>query len=96
MFLAVVANTAFHMFSREKLWDKMVFFQKKYVWHSFLILNEEIPDLWQKSSTRVAKTKSTSPEELFGKTSFGGRYNFMSFDGFFEENLICKKLNVRQ
>ena len=91
-----VVNTAFHMFSREKLWDKRVFFQIKYVWHSFLLLNEEIPDLWQKFSTRVSKPKSTWPEERFGKTLFGGRYNFMSFDGFSEENLICKKLNVRQ
>ena len=86
-----VVNTAFHMFSREKVWEKRVFLQKKYVWHSFLLLNEEIPDLWQKFSTRVSKTKSTWPEELFGKTLFGGRYNFMSFDGCSEENLICKK-----
>ena len=87
-----VVNNTFHMFSREKLWDKRVFFQKKkYVWLSFLILNEEIPDLWQKFSTRVSKTKSTWSEELFGKTLFGGRYNFMSFDGFSEEKLICKK-----
>ena len=86
-----VVNTAFHKFVREKLWDKRVFFRKKYVWHSFLFLNEEIPDLWQKFSTRVSKTKSTWPEELFGKTLFGGRYNFMSFDGFSEENLIRKK-----
>ena len=86
-----VVNTAFHRFIREKLWDKRVFFEKNYVWHSFLLLNEEIPDLWQKFSTRVSKTKSTWPEELFGKSLFGGRYNFMSFDGFSEENLICKK-----
>ena len=88
-----VVNTAFHMFSREKLWDKRVLFQKKYVWHYFLLLNEEIPDLWQ-FSTRVSKTKSTWPEELFGKTLFGGRYNFMSFYGCSEENLICKKTQV--
>ena len=86
-----VVNTAFHMFSREKLWDKRVFYRKKYVWHSFLLLNEEIPDLRQKFSTRVSKTKSTWPEELFGKTLFGGRYNLMSFVGCSEENLICKK-----
>ena len=79
------------MFSREKLWDKRVFFQKKYVWHSFLLLNEEIPDLWQKFSTRVSKTKSTWPEELFVKQLFEGRYIIMSFDGCSEENLICKK-----
>ena len=77
--------------SAEKNFETKGFFPKKYVWHSFLILNEEIPDLWQKFSTRVSKTKSTWPEELFGKTLFGGRYNLMSFDGCSEENLICKK-----
>ena len=42
-------------------------------------------------STRVSKTNSAWPEELFGKTLFGARYNFTSIDGFSEENLICKK-----
>ena len=66
-------------------------FQKKLVWHSFLILNEELPDLWQKFSTMVSKTKSMWPEELFCETFFGWRHKFISFDGFSEEILICKK-----
>ena len=88
-----VVNTAFHMFCREKILEKRVFFSKKnkYVWYSFLILNDEVPDLWQKFSTRVSKTKSTWPEEVFGETFFGRRHNLISFDGFPEEILICKK-----
>ena len=86
-----VVNTAFDMSSREKLRDKRVFFQKKLVWHSFLILNEELPDLWQKFSTMVSKTKSMWPEEKFNETFFGRRYNLIFCDGFPEETLICKK-----
>ena len=39
----------------------------------------------------MSKTKSTWPDELFGETFFGRRSNFISFNGFSEENLICKK-----
>ena len=90
MFLAELLTTQ-SICSAEKNFETKGFFPKKYVWLSFLILNEEIPDLWQKFSTRVSKTKSTWPEEFFGRTLFAERYNLMSFDGFSEEKLICKK-----
>ena len=96
MFLAELL-TPHSIGSSEKNFETKGFFPKKnYVWHSFLLLNEEIPDLWQKISTRVSITKSTWPEELFGKTLFGGRYNFMSFEGFLKKIWFAKKLNVRQ
>ena len=40
---------------------------------------------------KVSKTRFTWPEEVFGKTLFVGIYNVKSFDGFFEENLLCKE-----
>ena len=64
---------------------------KKKVWLSFLILSEEIPDLMQKFSTKVSKTKSMWPEDKIDKIFFGRRYNFIFCDGFPEETLICKK-----
>ena len=67
--LSGVVNTAFHM-SREKLWDKRVLFPKMWVWLSFLILNEKIPDWRQKFSTWMSKTKSMWPEENLDKNFF--------------------------
>ena len=81
-----VVNTAIHM-SREKLWDKRVFFPKK----NFNCLFWFLMKKFRIYGRRVSKTNSTWPEELFGKTLFGGRYDFTSFDGFSEENLICNK-----
>ena len=79
-----------HSICPEKSFETKVFLLKQ-VWHFFLIQNEEIPDLWPKFSTRMSKAKFTWPEEVFGKTLFGRLYNFKSFDGFCEENLLCKK-----
>ena len=56
-----------------------------------MILNEEIPDLWQKFSTLVSKTKSMRPEEKFDIIFFGRRYNFIFCVGFSEETQLCMK-----
>ena len=86
-----VVNTAFHM-SREKLWDKSVFFFKKKVSLTFFSDLE-----WRKYGFvaevfhRSVKNKIHVTRRIFGKTLFGRTYNFISFDGFCEENLICKK-----
>ena len=76
---------------RKALRQKCFFSRKNVFDIFFLFYNEEYPDLWQKFSTRVSKTKSTWPEEVFGKTLCGRIYYFKSFDGFCEENLLCKK-----
>ena len=81
-----------HSICPEKRFESKGFYsKKKQIWYSFLILTEEIPDLWRKFSTRVSKTMSTWPEGFVGEMFFGRRYNFISFDGFSEEILICKK-----
>ena len=90
MFLAELLTTHY-ICSAEKNFETKGFFPKKYVWLSFLILNEELPDLWQKFSTMVSKTKCMWPEEKFDKNFFGRRYNLIFCDGFSEETLICKK-----
>ena len=92
-FFSGVVNTAFHV-SRETLRDKILFSKKTKTCLFFPNLNEENPDFWQKFSRRVSTTKSTSPEEHFEKTFFGRRYNFGSFHGFSEENLICQKISM--
>ena len=84
-------STPHSICSEKRFEPKGFYFKKKQIGYSFLILTEEIPDLWRKFSTRVSKTKSTWPEGFVGETFFGRRYNFIYFDGFSEEILICKK-----
>ena len=77
--------------SRENLWDKRVFSPKKskfdilfwFLMKKFRICGRSFQQGCPKQNPRDQKT--------FGKTLSGGRYNFISFDGFSEENLICKK-----
>ena len=44
-----------------------------------------------RSFRQGCQKKSTWPEEVFGKTLLGRIYYFKSFDGFCEENLLCKE-----
>ena len=96
MFLAEFL-TPHSICSAEKHFETKGFFSKKNMFDIlFCFRMKKFRICGRSFQQRVSRTKSTWPEELFGKTLFGGRYNLMSFDGCSEENLICKKLKVRQ
>ena len=79
------------MFSREKLWDKRVFFQKNMFDILFCFWMKKFRICGRSFQQGCQKQNPRDQRNFFGKTLFGGRYNLMSFDGCSEENLICKK-----
>ena len=91
-----VVNTAFRV-SRETLWDKRFFFEKKTkTWHCLLVLKEEISDFWQKFSTRVTKPELSWPEEHFEKVFLEEDTTLYHFMVFPRKFWLARELQVPQ
>ena len=90
MFLAELL-TPHSTCSSEKKFEKKGFFSKKNMFDILSCFWMKKFRICGRSFQQGCQKKSTWPEELFGKTLFGGRYNIMSSDGFSEEYLISKK-----
>ena len=76
---------------RKALRQKCFFFKKKVSLTFFSDLEWRKYGFVAEVFHRSVKNKIHVTRRIFGKTLFGRTYNFISFDGFCEENLICKK-----